>query len=318
MPITLAECEPRVNGEHVLVTGGAGFIGSHLVDSLAELGARQITIIDNLSRPRKKWVETARNQRRIQFDAADILDDGKLEAALSGVHVIYHLAAIATVMNALQNPERTFAVNTQGTVRVAEVARRAGVKRLVFSSSREVYGNPDSMPVSEDAPLKPKNVYGASKAAAEVFLSTVDPSDIETVILRIANVYGTGDHERVIPVFLAKALQGRSLDLYGDDKALDFIWVEDVVRTLIMAGFSERPVLEPVNVGSGVATPLQDLALQIAKLTNSSAGVRVVPSRGPEVDRFQADLTRANAYFGLRKQSDPLDRLAIVLDEYRA
>jgi UDP-glucose 4-epimerase len=156
-------------------------------------------------------------------------------------------------------------------------------------------------------------VYGASKAAAEMYLGAVDPRAVEVVILRLANVYGPGDRDRVIPTFAASALQGGPLVLYGSDKELDFVWIGDVVEVLTKAGFSSAPVLEPTNVGSGSAISLRSLAERILRLVGNSAGIQVVPARGPEVERFQADIRRAVRYFGLRAQEDPLSHLPEVL-----
>ena len=318
MAITLSECLPQMAGARVMVTGGAGFIGSHLVDFLLQQGTEQVVVVDDLTRPRKDWVEARKNCQRVQFIGASILEVEKLVAALAGIDVVYHLAAVSRVMDAVRCPEQTFAVNVLGTVQIAEAARRASVRRLVFTSSREVYGDPVTLPVAEDTPLKPKNVYGASKVAAEAFLRTLDPKEIEAVILRLANVYGPGDTERVIPTFVANALQGVPLVLYGGEQVLDFIWVGDVVEVLAKAGFSSMPVLEPTNVGSGTGTRLRTLAQQILGLVNHRACIQIATPRAPEVQRFQADLTRANHCFGLLPQVDPLNRLPEVLVEFQS
>jgi nucleoside-diphosphate-sugar epimerase len=311
MPITLLECKPRIEGACVMVTGGAGFIGSHLVDYLLEHGARQVVVVDDLTRPRLDWLAARKNNSQVRFVEGSILD--ALDLALRGVDMIFHLAAVATVMDAVRDPERTFAVNAMGTARLAMAAHRAGVRRFVFSSSREVYGDPESLPVSEDTPMRPKNVYGASKAAGEMFLSTLNPSDIEVVILRLANVYGPGDRGRVIPQFLSNALNATPLTLYGGQQSLDLIWIGDVVETLVKAGFSETHVAEPVNIGSGTSTPLKALAERIVTLVGNDTPLQIAPPRGPEVERYQADLRRAEHYFGLRPKDDPLDRLPGLL-----
>ncbi len=313
MAISLVDCKSHIAGAGVLVTGGAGFIGSHLVDYLLQHDARQVIVIDDLTRPRMNWLDSRRNCRGLQILEGSILDEHTLDAALTGVDVVYHLAAIATVMDAVRDPERTFAVNALGTARVAMAARRAGVRRLVFSSSREVYGDPAALPVSEDAPLRPKNVYGATKAAGEMFLATLDPHEIEVVILRLANVYGPGDRGRVIPIFLNNVLNGVPLVLYGGEQSLDLVWIGDVVESMVKAGFSDTYIAEPVNIGSGTSTRLKALAQRIADLAGTETAIQVAPPRGPEVERYQADLTRASHYFGLAPKADPLDRLPEVL-----
>jgi nucleoside-diphosphate-sugar epimerase len=313
MPITLLECNPRIDNACIMVTGGAGFIGSHLVDYLLQHNARKVIVVDDLSRARLDWLNSHRDCPHIRFVESSILDRRSMEAELPGVDVIFHLAAIATVMDALRDPERTFAVNAMATAQMTMAASQAGVRRFVFSSSREVYGDPASLPVSEDAPLRPKNVYGASKAAAEMFLSTLSSDQIEVVILRLANVYGPGDRGRVIPLFLTNALKGLPLTLYGGEQMLDLIWIGDVVETLVKAGFSTAHVAEPTNVGSGSSTRLQALARRIVELVGRETPIQLAPPRGPEVERYQADLTRAGRFFGLLPKHDPLDRLADVL-----
>ncbi len=309
MAITLDECIPRIAGARVLITGGAGFIGSHLVDYLLQHGVAQITIVDDLSRARLDWLDSKTGCPEIQVVRGDLLD--LPETAFDGIALVYHLAAIATVMDAVRDPLRTFAVNAMGTARLAMASQQAGVRRFVFSSSREVYGDPPALPVSEDTPSDPKNVYGASKAAAELFLSTLTTPEIVT--LRLANVYGPGDRGRVIPTFLSNALKGQPLTLFGGEQAIDLIWIGDVVEVLVKAGFSETHVEKPVNIGSGTSTSLKTLAQRIVDLVGNNVPVHIAPPRGPEVERFQAGLVRAAAYFGLEPKADPLDHLHQVL-----
>jgi len=315
MVITLDECAPRIAGARVLVTGGAGFIGSHLVDYLTQHDATQVIVLDDLSRARTGWRDALPPQ--VQLIEGSILDRAALASAISGVDVVYHLAAVATVMDAVRDPERAFAVNAQGAVSVALAACRAGARRFVFASSREVYGDPPVLPVPESTPLSPKNIYGASKAAAELFLPTL-ADQIEMVILRLANVYGPGDHGRAIPIFISNALKGRSLTLYGGQQVLDLVWIGDVVESFIKAGFSVEPIREPVNIGSGTITSLQALAECIAGLVDNRIAIEIAPPRGPEVERYQADLTRAGYYLGLQANANPLSHLSDVLEAVRA
>jgi nucleoside-diphosphate-sugar epimerase len=141
-PVDLEQCLKQVEGSNILITGGAGFIGSHLAEYVCQHGAQHVVIFDNGTRPRSRWLAKHRDDPQIQYVEADILDAQLLDSAMQGVDVVFHLAAVATVMRALRDPELTFAVNALGTARVASAAQRAGVRRLVFSSSREVYGDP--------------------------------------------------------------------------------------------------------------------------------------------------------------------------------
>lgn len=310
-PIEHSECLKNVKNSTIMVTGGAGFIGSHLVDHLLENGA-YVIIVDDLSRPRNQWLSDRQGNERLRVITASILERD-LDNLMQNVQVVFHLAAISRVMDALADPERTFSINLNGTVRVALAAQRAGVRRLVFSSSREVYGNPASLPVDEDAPRNPINIYGISKAAAEMALNALTNHEPETVILRLANVYGPGDSGRVIPTFINNASRGLPLVLYGGKQLLDLVWIEEVVRVLIMAGFSCSPIAGPVNIGSGVAIPIRALAERVISLSPNGCDIQLEPCRDVEVERFQANLDRAIQYFSLYPQSDPLVHLAKMI-----
>lgn len=306
--ISLVECTRQINGANVLVTGGAGFIGSHLVDFLLANGVNLVTIVDNFRRPRQDWITSRMGNPRIKWIEADILDLD-FNPLLDEKTIIFHLAAISRVMDAAQEPEYTFAVNTLGTVRICESAKRANAQRLVFSSSREVYGDPIRLPVSEEIPIDPKNVYGASKASAEFYLSTRTNHLPPVVILRLANVYGPGDSGRVIPLFLEKAKNGHPLTLYGGDQEIDFIWIDTVIEALVRSAFSLNPIREPINVGSGSVTTVRTLAQRMIELTGNKSQLFVQPARSIEVERFQADLERASFYFGLTASQDSLSYL---------
>lgn len=308
MSIPLEKCLSRIINARVLVTGGAGFIGSHLVDYLLDHDVGQVVIVDNYHRPRQDWVESRMGNNRIKWVEADIVNIDFIPL-LKDIDVIFHLAAISRVMDAESDPQRTFMVNTIGTLQTMEAAQAVGVQRLVFSSSREIYGDPKTLPVSEDCSICPKNTYGASKAAAEMYLRTLD-SQLDVVTLRLSNVYGPGDQGRVIPTFFENMYAKQPLILFGGEQIIDFIWIEDVVRTLIKAGFSQQPVRQPVNLGSGVGVTIRDLAERVTELGGNNKPIQVAPSRDAEVHRFQADISRACQVFGLFKPDRPLDKLS--------
>src|SRR5207245_6973446 len=150
-----------------------------------------------------------------------------------GPNVVCQLAAQSNVMGAVYDADYAFGSNVTGTFNVLRAAASAGVKRVVFTSSREVYGDPRQLPVRESCPIRPKNGYGASKAAGEVYCRAAANDGLETVILRVTNVYGTRDRDRVVPLFARSAGSGSPLTLYGGKQVLDFVWIDTVVDALV-------------------------------------------------------------------------------------
>ncbi|MBS4059946.1 MAG: NAD-dependent epimerase/dehydratase family protein [Bacteroidetes bacterium] len=303
-------------GAKVMVTGGAGFLGSHLVDNLLKQGVKQVVVLDDLSRARKDWYDAKKNCEKIHFVVGNILDESILSKAMEDVSIVYHLAAVSQVMKAAEQPEYAFLVNVIGTNRVAEAASRAGVSRFVFASSREVYGDHVTLPVKESSPLNPKNIYGVSKIAAEIYLKSLNSQKIETIILRLSNVYGPGDKERVIPLFIDNAMRGAPLAIYGSDKALDFIWIDDVVKVMMEAGLGPVVPDGAVNVGSGKAVRLDELAYRIRDLSYSTSLVQITNLREPEIENYEADISRAVQYWGMKVQDDPLYNLGEIIRSY--
>ena len=290
----------------IAVTGGAGFIGSHLVDRLAADGAHDIVVIDNLHRARVAGLPLS---SRVSFREVDIRNREALLDAIGGCEVVFHLAAQSNVLGAEAHLDYSFSTNVTGTFHVLTAAKSVGVRRVVFTSSREVYGDPERTPVEETAPLLPKNAYGASKAAAEMYCRVL--SDNVTV-LRLANVYGPGDRGRVIPIFIDNALRGEPLQLYGGEQVVDFIWVGVVVEALMRAGFGAW-IGEPVNIGSGTGITIRELATRIVETIGGRSQLVVMPVREVEVTRFIASTARAQRLLGIQPPEDPLSHLGEVI-----
>ncbi len=287
----------------VLVTGGAGFIGAHLVASLVDEGA-EVVVLDNLRRGAKEKLPTD-----VRFIDGDVRDRETVRAACAGATRVYHLAAQSNVLGAVSDMDYSFTTNVVGTYNVLVAAREAGVGRVVFASSREAYGEVETIPVREDRAMNPKNAYGASKAAGEVYCRAVQGTyGLDVSVLRLANVYGPGDHDRVIPIWLDRARRGLTLDLYGGAQVLDLVPVELVVEALRKAGETPLDGL-PVNIGSGRSTTLHDLAARIQTLPGVSVDVRVLPPRAVEVTRYVADVAAMKGVLGLTPPFDPLEGL---------
>ncbi|HEX6779026.1 MAG TPA: NAD-dependent epimerase/dehydratase family protein [Ktedonobacterales bacterium] len=310
----------------VLITGGAGFIGSHLVDRLLNGQARgsapdiELVVLDNLRRGRRAHLEPHLSAGLLRFFEADIRDEATLHEAMRGVEVVIHLAAQSNVIGSEQDRDYAFTTNVVGTYTALKVAEAAGVRRFLFSSSREIYGEPETLPVREDAPLAPKNAYGASKVAGEMYVRIAQARHaLETVIFRLANVYGPRDSERVIPLWLDRARRGEELLLYGGEQIIDFVWVGDVVEALAQAALADRQVIagQTINIGTGIGTPLVEVARRILALSKSSASMRTVPAREVEVRRFVADPARLQVVLGLKPER-PLTHLPDMLASYAA
>ncbi len=293
----------------VLVTGGAGFIGAHLV--VASLAAGdEVVALDNMRRGVRATLPD--EARLIE---GDIRDRESVALAMRGAQRVYHLAAQSNVLGAVTDTDYSFTSNVIGTYNVLGAARDAGVEQVIFTSSREVYGEVERLPVAEDRPMDPKNAYGASKVAGEVYCRTFQNTyGLDVSVLRLANVYGAGDRDRVIPIWLDRARRGEDLELYGGEQVLDLVTVGLVVAALRRAAEVSLGG-RVVNVGSGVGTPLRDLANRIARLPSREVGLRVLPARSIEVTRFVADVARMRDLLGLAPPADPLEGLAALWAE---
>jgi UDP-glucose 4-epimerase len=311
----------------IVVTGGAGFIGRQLVERLCQesLGTatEPVVVLDNLRRGSREALAPLIADGRVLFIEGDVRDTDVVRRAVSGAETIFHLAAQANVMGSEGNPDYAFTTNVTGTYNMLEAAQDAGVRRIVFASSREVYGQPSLLPVPEDAPFAPKNTYGATKAAGEMACRAASTHGLEVVALRLANVYGPGDTGRVIPLWLGCAARGEDLPLYGGDQVLDLVWVGDVVEAMIRAAqtprqrFAARKWLGAddargffvaLNIGTGEGTPITSLAERIRQFAARNIRVQLLPPRAVEVERYVADITRARTALGFQPES-PLAHL---------
>jgi UDP-glucose 4-epimerase len=297
----------------VAVTGGAGFIGSHLIDRLLKDSSAEVVVLDNLSRGRRWNIEAHRASPRLRFIEGDIRDGDTVAAALEGANVVFHLAAQATVMGGVIDSVYNFSTNVTGTFNVLKAASDAKVKRFVFSSSREVYGDPIVVPVDEGHPVLPVNQYGASKVAGEAFCRAFRREHgLDTVILRLANVFGPRDHGRVIPLWMQRAADGEDLLVYGGRQILDLVWIGDVVESFLRAAQADGP-LPPINVASGTGTSIMDLANRICALSGGPSRVTVMPPREMEVVQYIGSTDRMRDMLGVEPTADPLSHLASMV-----
>jgi UDP-glucose 4-epimerase len=280
------------------VTGGAGFIGSHLVDHLVDAG-HEVVVLDNFSTGKIRNLAHSLGHRNFRFVRADIRRlPRSLLKNLKKVDTVCHLAAVTSVPESVINPVFTTEVNVIGTLNVLETAKALKAERVVFSSSSAVYGTPLAYPIPETASISPISPYGASKAASELYLGSFEENyGIETVSLRYFNVYGPrqrpGEYAGVISIFGRKALQHQPLQIYGDgSQTRDFIYVSDVVDATIAA--TERTLKRRVfNIASGHETSILELGRAIQKIVKSHSNLKFCPARTGEVARSVADTSRA-------------------------
>jgi UDP-glucose 4-epimerase len=269
---------------NVLVTGGAGYIGSAAVDRLADEGYGVVSI-DNLSRGDYGYLVKYRESSRVKLAVGDICDLKELEGVLSegeGVDAVVHMAAVPGIEMCQRSPREAVLTNVYGTHNVLEVARKYDVSKVVFASSAAVYGDPVKTPIGEDHPLIPTNLYGVTKLAAERLLESYHMGyGMDTVILRFGNVYGVGAYthwDTVIPKFVRQALNGQALTIYGDgEQGRDFIHVWDAVEAVVLALKSEKGLVagESFNVGVGKGTSVNSIADTVSKVFLSEYGKKV-------------------------------------------
>ena len=298
----------------VLVTGGAGFIGSHLTELLVTEG-HEVAVLDDLSTGR--FANLARVRGRIAFEAGDVCDPERVARLADGVEVIFHQAALASVERSLADPRAATAVNFGGTLNVLEAARAQGVRRVVFASSSSVYGDSEALPKHEDLPVAPLSPYAASKAAAEAMLRAYHASfGIECVSLRYFNVYGPrqdpeGPYAAVIPKFMTACLAGDPLRIQGDGlQTRDFTFVADVARAVLAAAHAPDPLADPINIGAGVSVSILELAHAVAAACGREASIEHEAPRAGDVRDSLADVTRAKERLGWSAETSLADGLA--------
>jgi UDP-glucose 4-epimerase len=299
-----------------LITGGAGFIGTALANQLSVAG-HEVRVLDDLSCGDKAALHPS-----IHFMRGDVNDVPKLWTLLQDVDCVYHLAARVSVAESILYARDYNHVNVGGTVSLMEAMRDAGVRRVVLASSGAVYGSQPSQPVAETAVPRPDSPYAVSKFAAEQYLHTIGQLwGIETVALRIFNVYGPGQHlpvshAPVVPRFLKQALTGGSLVLFGNgQQTRDFVYVTDVVAALVQASTAPRVNQQVINVGSGVETSLRGLVGHIEQLLGQRVNVIANPDKTSGVQRLTGDIGRAQQLLGYVPQVDLGEGLRRTLAE---
>jgi UDP-glucose 4-epimerase len=304
-----------------LVTGGAGFIGSHLVEALVREGHR-VRVLDNFSTGKVENLTAVADD--IDLISGDVCHESAVAQAVAGCELVFHQAALASVPRSLEDPLATHAACATGTLVVLHEARKAGVRRVVYAASSSAYGNqphPEKRETDLPSPLSP---YAAAKLAGEMYCAAFWHSyGLQTVALRYFNVFGPrqdprGPYAAVIPLFILALLEGRSPVIYGDGRQTrDFTYVENVVQANLLAAQAPQAAGHVINVGSGNAITLLDLLAELNRTLGTDLPPQFQPPRAGDVRDSLADLTRARELLGYRPAVSLAEGLRRTADYYR-
>lgn len=304
-----------------LVTGGAGFIGSHLVDALLERGW-SVRVLDDFSTGRES--NLARAMPHIELVRADLADFETTSKALAGVEVVFHQGAIPSVPRSVADPLRTHRANVDGTLVVLEAARRSGVRRVVYAASSSAYGDTEVLPKVETMPANPLSPYALQKYAGEVYCSLYHRIyGLETVALRYFNVFGprqdpNSTYAAVVPRFISACLAGEPPHIHGDGgQTRDFTYVADAVHANLAAADAPAAAGEVFNVAGGRQTSLNQLLAAIQRIVGSRIEPIHDPPRVGDVRHSLADLTKARALLGYEPRVSLEEGLRRTVDSLR-
>ncbi|HEY7975766.1 MAG TPA: NAD-dependent epimerase/dehydratase family protein, partial [Ktedonobacterales bacterium] len=261
-----------------LVTGGAGFIGSHLVDGLLAAGY-PVRVLDDLSTGDE--ANLRRHRGALKILRGDLRDRDAVRAAMAGVEVVFHLAAISSVQRSIVDPVESIDVNVRGAMQVLQVAQESGVRRVIIASSAAVYGDSDALPLAESAPPNPLSPYAVHKLACEHLCRVfAQMYGLETVALRYFNVYGArqrpdAEYAAAIPRFAERLSHNEAPVIYGDgEQTRDFIHVSDVVRANLLAATSPAAVGRVMNIASGQGVSVNAVVRALTELTGAQVAPR--------------------------------------------
>lgn len=304
-----------------LVTGGAGFIGSHIVEALVRRGDR-VRVIDNLSTGFLSNLDSVREH--IEFIQADLVDAEAVAQAVDGVECIFHQAALASVPLSVEHPLRTHAACVTGTVTLLDAARRAGVRRVVYASSSAVYGDRPGTPKRETDLPAPISPYGAAKLAAEYYCEAFSASfPIETVALRYFNVFGPrqdpkSPYAAVIPIFMTAILSDQAPVVFGDGlQSRDFTYVADVVQANLLAADAPGAANRVLNVATGRSVNLLELLAGLNEVLGTKVEPVFAPPRPGDIRESTADITLARMLLGYQPRVGLIEGLRLSVDYYR-
>jgi len=305
-----------------LVTGGAGFIGSHLVRALLERGD-QVVVLDNFSSGRRSNLDELAGE--IELVEGDLRSYERVHAAMDGVELVFHEGALPSVPRSVQDPLTTNEVNVSGTLNVLLAARDEAVRRVVFASSSSVYGDADGFPRDEAQRPQPLSPYGVAKLAAESYCRAFwQVYGLETVSLRYFNVFGPrqdphSQYAAVVPRFIARSLEGKPSVIYGDgNQSRDFTYVGNVVAGNLLAASAPKVAGEVLNVATGGSLTVNELSAAIQQTLGVEIESVYEPARVGEIEHSAADISRATRLLGYEPVQSVEEGIATTIDSLRA
>jgi len=308
----------------ILITGGAGFVGSHLCEKYTKAG-HTVVCYDNFLSGNLMNIRYLLNYHNFKLVRGDIRDFVQLEKAMNNVDVVFHLAAQIHVDRSYVEPRLTYEINVIGTQNVLELARAHDVKKVIYASTSEVYGSAQYAPIDEKHPLNAPHPYGASKIAADrMCYAYMKTYGMDLSILRFFNIFGPRQRDvgygGVISIFTRRVLNNTSPFIYGDGlQTRDYTYIDDAVNAYDLVLNYNQPIIEPLNFGTGIEVTILDLANNVIKLCGKTGAIKPIhiESRPEEVKRLIANATKAKNMLGWSPNYKIKDGLAKFVDWYR-
>ena len=322
MPSRSAELSQSWVGRSVLVTGAGGFIGSHLAEALVRAGASVRAFVRYTSRGDYGWLEAGDPEvvRELEIFRGDLANPEAVAGAIAGRSVVFHLGALIPIPYSYRHPREFVTANVSGTLNVLEAARRAEVQRIVHTSTSEVYGTAQEIPIDEDHRLHPQSPYAATKVAADQLgLSYQRSFDTPVAIVRPFNTYGPRQSARaVIPTIVTQALSRETIELGATDTTRDFLYVGDTVDGMMRCGSADGVEGDVINLGTGVEVSIVEVVQRVLSLLQRDVPVSFDDDRlrppDSEVERLVADVAKAKALLGWAPETDLDEGLQLTID----